>query len=350
MMNSLRDSCPVEIFTISNWRDNLAIKLKSRKMLWGRAANRCAFESCRRELVIDATETDDESLVGEECHIVGQSQDGPRGDSSLTQEQRDKYSNLILLCAVHHKVVDDQPGLYSVQQLHAIKNDHERWVRESLQEFDPARQRDDEQYAQLIEELCVRIAIDEWQNWSSWVLGGGGYPRIEKDVHANLEAAREWILSRIWPQRYPEIESSFQNLRLVLQDFLNLFSEHCEPFGDDMLATRKFYRIDEWNPKRYDRLLKEYEFHVELVEDLMLELTRAANFVCDRIRENYFPSFRLTQGVLLVSHGPYSNMSYRTIRTEYRANERTEIPYPGLAEFKKMRMKRDFCIGKGERA
>jgi hypothetical protein len=82
--------------------------MKTQKMLWGRAANRCSFPGCRRELVIDATETDDEALVGDACHIVGDSADGPRGNSSLTDEERDKYANLLLLCKVHHKEIDDQ--------------------------------------------------------------------------------------------------------------------------------------------------------------------------------------------------------------------------------------------------
>jgi hypothetical protein len=80
-------------------------------MLWGRYANRCNFEDCRRELVMDATETDDESIIGEECHIFARGKNGPRGNSTLTEEQRDKYSNLILLCSVHHKLIDDQPGM-----------------------------------------------------------------------------------------------------------------------------------------------------------------------------------------------------------------------------------------------
>ena len=315
-------------------------------MLWGRAANRCAFEPCRKELVIDATETDDESLVGEECHIVGKSADGPRGDSSLTQEQRDKYNNLVLFCAVHHKVVDDQPGEYTVDRLHQIKNDHERWVRESLQDYDPIKQREDEQYANLVEEFCVRVELDNWKNWSSFVLGGGGYPRISKDVHEKLQESRDWLLSRVWPQRYPEIESSFQNFRLVLQDFLNVFAEHAEPFGDDMLATKKFYQIDEWNPERYERLSKLHEYHVDLVQDLMMELTRAANYVCDRVREEFFPTFRLTEGVLLVMHGPYMDMSYHTSRCEYRGAERTDAPYPGLEQFKFARADRDHAFGR----
>lgn len=323
----------------------MSISLKTRKMLWGRAANRCAFVDCRRELVLDATETDDESVIGEECHIVADSPDGPRGDSPLTPEQRDKYGNLILLCSIHHKNIDDQPGQFTVEHLHQLKNGHEAWVREKLN-FDPAAQRDDEYYADLIQQFCDRVEIDKWQIWSSWVLGSG-YPRISLEVHDKLETVREWLLSRVWPQRYPEIESSLQNFRHVLQDFLNVFHEHSEPHGKEMLATQKFYKIREWDPERYARLSRMHDFHVDLVQDLMLELTRAANYVCDMARQKFFPSFRLQEGVLLVTSGPYMDLTYRTHRPEYRGEERVESPYPGLAAFKEVRENRDFHFGHG---
>ncbi len=43
----------------------------------------------------------------------------------------------------------------------------------------------------------------------------------------------------------------------------------------------------------------------------------------------------------------YIDFTYRSIRTEYHKNERTEMPYPGLAEFKEVRATRDHHIGSG---
>ncbi|NIO67789.1 MAG: hypothetical protein GTN71_01675, partial [Anaerolineae bacterium] len=81
---------------------------------------------------MDASQTDDESLVGEACHIVAQSPTGPRGDPSLPPEQLDGYHNLILLCKVHHKLIDDEPDTHTVPRLRQMKAAHERWVRLSL--------------------------------------------------------------------------------------------------------------------------------------------------------------------------------------------------------------------------
>ena len=67
----------------------MGISVKTRKLLWGKAANRCSMCDCRRELIMDETETDDYSVVGEECHIVAREKDGPRGESTLSKEEWD---------------------------------------------------------------------------------------------------------------------------------------------------------------------------------------------------------------------------------------------------------------------
>lgn len=110
----------------------LAIADKTRKILWGRSGNRCAI--CRHELVIDATTLDDNSVVGEECHIVSPRGLGPRNEPAFPEAQFDEPGNLILLCRVHHKMVDDQCETYTVDLLRQVKASHENWVSTSLSE------------------------------------------------------------------------------------------------------------------------------------------------------------------------------------------------------------------------
>jgi HNH endonuclease len=152
----------VHVDPLVNGREINANFHKNSKMLWGRAANRCAI--CRQELVMDSTETDDESVIGEACHIVAQSSDGPRGDSPLSPDQRDKYGNLILLCNVHHKQIDDQPNTFTVAELQRLKNDHETWVRQSLVTYDSTKQRDDEIYADYVTEWANGGRTFAWLN------------------------------------------------------------------------------------------------------------------------------------------------------------------------------------------
>ena len=110
----------------------MAINDKTRKILWARSGNRCAY--CRCELVLDRSTADDsEAVVGDECHIIGQKVDGPRGVASNGRDVIDEYDNLILLCKTHHKLVDDQPVKFTVEFLLLLKTAHETWVKKCLE-------------------------------------------------------------------------------------------------------------------------------------------------------------------------------------------------------------------------
>ncbi|MGO9451016.1 MAG: HNH endonuclease [Candidatus Binataceae bacterium] len=98
---------------------------KTRKILWGSSGNRRAM--CRRELVIEATSRDAQAIVGEECHIISRKTEGPRFDQDYAAEKIDAVENLILLCAVHHKMVDDQPETYTAEILRKLKANREAW-------------------------------------------------------------------------------------------------------------------------------------------------------------------------------------------------------------------------------
>ena len=107
----------------------MTISDRDRKILWGNSGQRCAI--CRQRLVVDRGESDGESVVGDEAHIVARSPDGPRY-RPMPPPEVDRYEYRILLCKVHHKVVDDQPREYPEERLQQIKRDHEAWVTERL--------------------------------------------------------------------------------------------------------------------------------------------------------------------------------------------------------------------------
>ena len=191
---------------------------------------------------------DDESLVGEACHIVAQKVDGPRGVSPLTVEQRDKNANLILLCNIHHKQIDDQFNTYSVSKLEELKTQHESWVRTQLG-FDPQKQKEDELLAGYVEEWVRRLNLDDWKTWATCIMCHG-LPTLYHDRKVALEDIGQWLLSRFWLPRYPELVAAFANFRVVAQDFCFIFNEHAERQGD-FWCTRKFYQLNaDWSKER----------------------------------------------------------------------------------------------------
>ncbi len=102
------------------------------KMLYGRAAARCAFTDCRVDLVLNKTKNDKNKQIGEIAHIVAHSPAGPRAESSY--ENIDSYDNWILLCPTHHKQVDTHRHTYPTTFLRELKIEHEKWVTECLDE------------------------------------------------------------------------------------------------------------------------------------------------------------------------------------------------------------------------
>ena len=319
-------------------------------MLWGRSGMMCAFPDCKKELVSDESETDDPSLIGEEAHIVGKKEDSPRGKSDLSFELRDKFDNLILLCSIHHKIVDDQENTYTVEILRQYKQEHLNWVKNNLSQ-DLVKQREDEIYASYIDKFLELAKVDIWTAWTSWIFGGG-QPGIHKNTLESLEKLNEFILSRVWFGNYPQFEEAFHNFKRVSNDFIRVFSKHSERIKNSedeevkMIYTEKFYKIAEYNPELYHSLGDKYDYHCLLVEDLVLEMTRAANYLFEMVRNYLFSAFRIEEGVLLVQIGPFSDFSTRTLPVEYTKQEKRTL-YTGLKDFMESRVQRDYYRGTG---
>lgn len=309
----------------------MAITLRTHKMLWGRGGNRCAWEDCRRELVWDESGSADPAIVGDEAHIVARQRRGPRGRDDVPLKERDGYPNLILLCKVHHKLIDDQPERYSKEWLLALKERHEEWVRSTLG-IDVEHLLRDEQLASIVEEWARRITLDDWERWISG-LSSHGQPRISRSALDALDATSAWLFNRVWPKGGGEVQRALENFRRVARDLYNVFLQHAIEFGGDAWITEKYYHIPEWDEARYSALLRDYERHVDLVEDLAFEATRATNLVCDTVRRNLWSDYRLKEGALTIRSGPNIDLRWTTYRPEYTADEYEAGLYEGLETF-----------------
>jgi hypothetical protein len=110
----------------------VAIQARELRILFQKSGNRCAFPGCRRVLTADGSPPDRDVVLGDVAHIVAESINGPRGDSLLSLMERNRYDNLILLCNLHHQLIDGQPQTYTIERLRGMKQEHERWVEDVL--------------------------------------------------------------------------------------------------------------------------------------------------------------------------------------------------------------------------
>jgi hypothetical protein len=91
------------------------------KRLFALSGNCCAFPDCTTPLVEESG-----TVTGEISHICSASPGGPRFDKTQSDSERHGASNLLLLCARHHKIVDSEVEKYPVAALETMKRKRER--------------------------------------------------------------------------------------------------------------------------------------------------------------------------------------------------------------------------------
>jgi hypothetical protein len=97
----------------------VGVSAQTIRKLFALSGNRCAFPRCTVRIVCEGVP------VGEVCHINAANDGGPRFDKAQSDYDRNGFDNLILLCANHHKVVDDDEEAYTVERLRKMKREHE---------------------------------------------------------------------------------------------------------------------------------------------------------------------------------------------------------------------------------
>lgn len=106
----------------------MTFRVKDVKLLWSTAGGRCSMPGCRLQL----TAQGEPATLGDMAHIKGENQGSARVDAAMTDEERNAYGNLILLCPTHHREIDQLVGQWTVDKLLTTKTAHELWVRERL--------------------------------------------------------------------------------------------------------------------------------------------------------------------------------------------------------------------------
>jgi hypothetical protein len=98
---------------------------KTREVLARRVAYHCSNPKCRKSLVGPSTENSSFVNIGVAAHITAASPGGPRYDASMSQEDRRAAFNGIYLCQNCAKLIDTDPGRYSVTTLQNWKVESE---------------------------------------------------------------------------------------------------------------------------------------------------------------------------------------------------------------------------------
>ena len=106
----------------------MAISDKTKRLLLSRSGGYCQNPACHRKLFVFFQNGEVTSL-GELAHVIGQSEQGPRGRSDLGTKKRDEHENIILLCPTCHTLIDKSLDQFSVKTLREWKRRHEDAIR-----------------------------------------------------------------------------------------------------------------------------------------------------------------------------------------------------------------------------
>lgn len=300
------------------------------KLLWGKAASRCAFPDCRTQLIQDSEATSSSFTIGEQAHIVAKEQDGPRGKSPFTLAERDSYANLILLCPNHHTIIDKTPEDYPVEKLQAFKTNHELWVEQTLA-WDLNQKAKDIIYTSLIDSAIEYCHLPEWNQWTERALDSD-IPIWPVELPDDFLKFRQKVFSTDFPGTLIELEKAAKTLSILLNKAARVFQKHSkiQRYNDGARFWEgvKFYKISVWNTERYDKLAKEWDDWIEECHQLIIAATKAANWFREVVRRDINPMFFAAAGKFTVTYRCSENMGllHPYLLPEYTQEEKANLP------------------------
>ena len=205
----------------------MAISEKAIKLLWSNAAGRCSFTDCNERLTVEQAAHSAPHTLGEMAHIKGKKKGSNRYDGTQTDEQRDSYENLILLCPNHHTLIDkpENEEIYTVDILLEMKIDHEAFISKRL----------DSVKISNIDELKDEISICLSENHQTWLQYGPLSENALKNPHSD-EIYAIWVSERL--------STIVPNNRLIvglLDAHRNLFNRSDQSIVSQFLAHARSY-------------------------------------------------------------------------------------------------------------
>lgn len=191
----------------------------TQKRLFAASAGYCQNPSCSNPLFSD--ERGKSIHIAEMAHVYAASDNGPRGDSAMTEEARGSFENLIVLCANCHTRVDKAPEAFPDTMMHEWKLQHARKLEHV---FGIVRLENRAEVRKLIEPLLT-------ENHTIFNQYG---PHVEAAWNPESGIAEQWerkVLSRVIPNNQKILAILDANRHLATpfeRTALELFRQHVD--------------------------------------------------------------------------------------------------------------------------
>jgi hypothetical protein len=266
------------------------IKDKEQKILWGRSAGMCSL--CRVKLTIDDGDGDP-STVGAMCHIVGEKEGSARYHSNLTEEERNSYSNLVLMCSHDHDIIDKDEKTYTIEKLHIIKTDHEVWVNENLSNQNP--EPDELVYSALIDTITLMLKLEIWP----WFIDHAVRNLVHFDFVDAQGVLNRKLLGTIWPDKKPELKEAIVAVLDAFDRFMVNFQSNAELRDNNFLGTDLTYKRIYPNPE-YHKYKEKEDAWADINFWLLCNYTNKVNNFASAVRKYSNPMYFRIAGKFLI--------------------------------------------------
>ncbi len=262
---------------------------KEQNLLWSRSAGRCSV--CREVLTRDLADGDS-IILGEMCHIVGKNKGSARYDSVLTDKERKSYSNLILMCPTHHRIIDKSEGEFTVEKLKQLKEKHEVWVSECLSKRNPDS--DEVVYSDFIDTITIMLKLEEWDAF----IDGAVRNIIHYDFVASQYVLNEKLLKTIWPTRKDKLKGVIVELIGAFDRFMTNYLGNVEVRGEYFCPNLAYKRIP--NNPNFSNLEKEEGIWSDTNCWLLCDYVNKLNNYASSVRQFSNPLYFLKMGKFLL--------------------------------------------------
>ena len=197
-----------------------SISKREERVLHTKSGNRCAI--CKTVLVdVDKCP---HVCLGENAHIYGEKPGAARYDVTKDAAFVNSEKNLIFLCCNCHKKVDTNVISYPAEKLFKIKNQHEQWVVEKLQEGSASYgfaeldvlakyivssrasiQTDMSCFLLSIDKKIERNTLDDFTNYIT--IGLSNHATINNFLNKHPDSSFATRLTNIMAHKYRELKS-----------------------------------------------------------------------------------------------------------------------------------------------
>lgn len=299
---------------------------KDIKLLWGRAAGRCAICGCK--LTQDTKQNLGAIALGEHAHIVGKQPGSARYEDGLSDNERESYANHILLCPTDHVVIDKAPEEWSAGRLHIVKAEHELRIEqtsgEGMEIHEDAALRI---YSHVMDVVTEKLMLEQFTLWASNIFEP--YWSWNIDIYSAIEGVRHRVFATDWPGRLPALEVALDRATFELQEAAALFTNYSTP-EKTYLVARRGYK-ERWHKQDvYERLDSEFWLWSSTLEQRLIETTKALNWVREVWRTQGNPMWLVTSGWFTLRLHPDASLRTGYLKPIYSEEEKRGLLDQGV--------------------